>query len=152
MHTENRIVIHAPLERIFALGADIGDWPKILPHYRWVNVLSDDGLVKQATMGAKRDNFPVQWQTSQIVLPDLNKLIFFHTGGVSRGMYVEWNLRHLPETEGGGVEVIISHDLTYPLPPLTNWFAHGVVGEMFVAKIASRTLARIKEITEAEAK
>ena len=149
MHTENEIVIQAPLERVFALGAAIGDWPRILPHYRWVTVFSDDGRVKQAAMAARRDGFPVQWRTSQVVLPEENRIIFFHTGGVSRGMYVEWILTPLPS--GDGVKVVIAHELTYPLPFFTNWFAHSIVGEMFVANIAGKTLARIKEIAEGEA-
>lgn len=154
MHTENSVVVHAPLSRILALGADIGDWPRILPHYRFVEVLSDDGRVKMATMGAWRDfdgfSFPVRWQTAQVVLPEERRILFFHTGGVSRGMYVEWNLTPLPEGDGGGVLVTISHELSYGLDALTGWFAHYVVGETFVSFIASRTLARIKQIAEEE--
>ena len=148
MHTQNEIIIHAPPKTIFNLGADIANWPHILPHYRWVKVFSDDGRVKQAEMAARKDKFPVKWQTSQIVLPDENRIIFFHTGGVSRGMYVEWVITPLPQAEGGGVRVVIFHDLTYPVAPLTNWFAHSVVGEMFVSYIAGKTLARIKELAE----
>ncbi|MBC8103260.1 MAG: hypothetical protein H7Z41_11790 [Cytophagales bacterium] len=151
MHTENQITIHAPLRRIFELGSDIGNWPQILPHYRWVTVFSDDGRVRQAEMAARRDRFPVKWQTSQVLLPEENRIVFFHTGGISRGMYVEWVLQEIPASEGGGVRVVIFHELTYPVAPLTNWFAQGVVGQVFVSYIAGRTLARIKQITEAEA-
>jgi uncharacterized membrane protein len=150
MHTENVIVIQAPLRRVFSLGADIANWPNILPHYRWVTVLSDDGRVKQAEMAARRDRFPVKWTTSQVLLPEEDRIVFFHTGGVTRGMYVEWILRSLPEAEGGGVQVTIRHELTYPLPAFTGWFASGVVGGLFVSAIAGTTLARIKVIAEAE--
>lgn len=151
MHTENSVVIFAPIERIFRFGADIGDWPRILPHYRWVTVASDDGRVKQAEMAARRDRFPVKWRTSQVVLPEENRIVFFHTGGVTRGMYVEWVLT--PVVDGGrqGVRVTIRHDLTYPLRPLTDWFARDVVGRLFVENIAGKTLARIKALAEAEA-
>ena len=151
MHTKNEIIIHAPAARIFALGAAIGDWPRILPHYRWVKVYSDDGRVKQAAMAARRDWFPVQWSTSQVVLPDENRILFFHTGGVTRGMYVEWILAPRPPAEGGGTRVIIAHDLSYPLPFLTNWFARYIVGELFIHYIAGKTLARIKEVAESDA-
>lgn len=149
MQTENEIVIHAPLERIFALGAAIGDWAKILPHYRYVTVHSDDGRVKQATMAARRDfgafAFPVKWRTSQIILPEENRIIFFHTGGITRGMYVEWRLTPLPD---GAVHVVIAHDLRYPLPFLTDWFARSIVGNTFIHSVAGKTLARVKEIAE----
>ncbi len=148
MHTENAIIIHAPVERIFALGANLDAWPRLLPHYRWVTVSSDDGRVKQAEMAARRDWFPVRWRTSQVVVPEENRIIFFHTGGITRGMYVEWRLTRLPESEGGGIHVVIAHDLSYPLPFLTGWFAHHIVGNLFVAYIAGKTLARFKVIAE----
>ena len=43
MHTENSIVVDAPAARIYELGARIADWPTILPHYRWVHILRDEG-------------------------------------------------------------------------------------------------------------
>jgi ribosome-associated toxin RatA of RatAB toxin-antitoxin module len=148
MHTENSIIIFAPLPEVFTLGAAIADWPRHLPHYRRVTVLSDDGRVKQAEMAAFRDRIPVQWRTSQVLVPEDNRIIFFHTGGVTRGMYVEWNLRERPSAEGGGVEVVISHELSYPLPALTNWFARDIVGGQFVSQIAGKTLATFKVIAE----
>jgi ribosome-associated toxin RatA of RatAB toxin-antitoxin module len=147
MHTENQITIKGDVRRIFDLAADIGAWPRILPHYRWVRVFSDDGRVKQAEMAARRGRFPVKWQTSQVVLPDDNRILFFHTGGVTRGMYVEWNLRATSDVE---VLVTISHELTYPAAPLTNWFAKSVVGALFVQHIAGLTLACMKKIVESE--
>ena len=148
MHTENQIVIQGDSDRIFAIAADIADWPRLLPHYRWVHVSHDDGRVKQAEMAARRGRFPVKWQTAQVVLPEEKRIFFFHTGGVTRGMYVEWTLR---EANNGAVTVTISHELSYPLPPLTGWFARGVVGALFVRHIAGLTLARVKEIVESEA-
>ncbi len=147
MHTENQITIRGDVGRIFDIAADISAWPRILPHYRWVRVLSDDGRVKQAEMAARRGRFPVKWRTAQVVLPHENRILFFHTGGVTRGMYVEWNLRWVSDVE---VLVTISHELTYPAAPLTNWFARSVVGALFVQHIAGLTLSRVKEIVESE--
>ncbi len=149
MHTENQIVIRGDKARIFAVAAAIADWPRLLPHYRWVRVFEDDGRVKQAEMAARRGRFPVKWRTAQVVLPEEDRILFFHTGGVTRGMYVEWNLADEPDA--GGVRVTIAHALTYPVPPLTGWFARHVVGALFIHHIAGLTLARVKEIVEAEA-
>src|SRR4028118_57457 len=110
MHTENQIMIRGDAKSIFALAADIGAWPRILPHYRWVTVFSDDGRVKQAEMAARRGRFPVKWRTAQVVLPDENRILFFHTGGVTRGMYVEWNF--VDEDSVGNAAVPIA-----PAPP-----------------------------------
>jgi ribosome-associated toxin RatA of RatAB toxin-antitoxin module len=151
MHTENTVVITGPKERIFALAAAIGDWPAILPHYRWVRVFHDDGRVKQAEMAARRGRFPVKWRTVQVLVPEADRILFFHTGGVTRGMYVEWRFAgHAAAADPGAVRVTITHDLRYPLGPLTGWFAHRVVGDLFVRHIAGLTLARIKQIVERE--
>ncbi|MBV9464069.1 MAG: SRPBCC family protein, partial [Verrucomicrobiae bacterium] len=51
----NEIVIDAPPEKIFRTVSNLGNWPMILPHYRWVQPLPD-GSVK---MGARRGSIPV---------------------------------------------------------------------------------------------
>ena len=145
MQTENRIMIKGDKRRIFAIASEISDWPRLLPHYRWVRILSDDGRVRQAEMAARRGRFPVRWRTSQVLLPEEDRIIFFHTGGITRGMYVEWRLADGPE---GCVEVTISHELSYPLPIVTGWFTRRIVGELFIHAVAGRTLARVKEIVE----
>lgn len=147
MQTENEIVIHGDPGRIFEIAADIARWPQLLPHYRWVTIFADDGRVKHAEMAARRGRFPVKWRTAQVVLPEENRILFFHTGGVTRSMYVEWNL----QPSDAGVRVTISHALTYPFGPLTGWFARHVVGALFVHHIAGLTLTRVKQIVEAEA-
>lgn len=43
MNTSNRIQMSAPFDPLFNLAADIANWPKILPHYRYVNVLGTPG-------------------------------------------------------------------------------------------------------------
>ena len=149
MHTENQITIRGGADRIFDLASDIGRWPTLLPHYRWVRVFSDDGRVRQAEMAARRGRFPVKWRAAQVLLPEEKRIVFFHTGGVTRGMYVEWNLREEPG--GAATRVTIAHELTYPLGPLTGWFARGVVDALFVQHIAGLTLARLKQIVEDEA-
>ena len=148
MHTQNEIVIDTgDTDRIFNIAADIAAWPRLLPHYRWVRVFSDDGRVKHAEMAARRGRFPVKWRTVQVVLPEERRILFFHTGGVTRSMYVEWNLSPIEDVK---TRVTISHELDYPLPPLTGWFARHIVGALFVHHIAGLTLARVKQIVETD--
>jgi ribosome-associated toxin RatA of RatAB toxin-antitoxin module len=157
MHTENTIFIQAAPDRIFALAADIEEWPRILPHYRWVTVFerSADGSRKVVEMAAVRDDlpvrgarFPVRWRSVQICEPDEGRIVFKHTGGIAVGMWVEWRIR--PDAWGRGTEVSILHDLRYPLTVMNGLFAKNIVGELFVSAIAGRTLATIKRIAEEE--
>lgn len=157
MHTENVVYIHAPIETIYALAADIENWPHILPHYRAVRVFEQtpDGARKVVEMAAVRTDFPVKgvrfpvrWQSVQVCDRDAGRIYFKHTQGIAVGMWVVWEL--VPDPWGRGVRVSIGHDLRYPLDALNGWFAQKLVGQGFVHSIAGRTLATIKTLAEGQ--
>jgi ribosome-associated toxin RatA of RatAB toxin-antitoxin module len=147
MHTANEIDIAGPVERVFQLAADIQDWPKILPHYRYMRVREQSERHKVADFGASRDGFPVRWRARQELFPEENRITFHHIGGITRGMWVEWRL----EARDGSVHVVIEHQLTYSVPVLGPLFAQYIVGNLFVQNIANKTLRCIKARVEAEA-
>ena len=67
LRTVDEIVVYAPLERVFALAADVERWPALLPHYRYVRRLGatlPDGSAAYA-MGARRSGFPIRWSAVQ---------------------------------------------------------------------------------------
>jgi ribosome-associated toxin RatA of RatAB toxin-antitoxin module len=144
MKTENTILIRADRQRIFQLAADIQDWAKFLPHYRYVVIEEQSERHKIARMGARRDWFPVKWRARQELLPEEYRILFQHIGGITKGMFVEWRL--VPE--GDAVRVTISHTLTYPVPILGPLFAEWIVGRLFVHSIAGKTLRCIKAMAE----
>lgn len=157
MHTENAIFIRGHIDNIFEIAANIERWPHILPHYRQVTVFdqSRDGRRKEVEMCAVRTdfpmpgaNFPVKWQSVQLCDPREHKIIFKHTKGIARGMWVEWNLKTDPW--GRGIRVSIAHDLRYPITAMNGWFSNEVVGKGFVESIAGKTLATIRMIVEEE--
>lgn len=148
MHTENEILIRADAVEVYRLAAPVERWPEILPHYRWVRVLEDDGEGQRLVeMAARRDRIPVRWRAEQRLFPGEPRITFRHVGGVTKGMEVEWAFA--PSEEG--VLVSILHDL----PRLAGWplvggiVAERIVGPLFVADIAGKTLRRIKELAEA---
>jgi len=148
MITENEITIHAPAARVFALAADVLSWPEILPHYRWVRLIRDDGDSRVVEMAAHRDGIPVKWISVQEPRPDENKIIFRHIGGPTKGMHVEWNLREGMDGGSPSVRVTITHEFDPPWPLVGPFIAKHVVGGFFVHNIAGKTLARIKELAE----
>jgi len=156
MHTENVIFIRGSVDRIFELAANIQNWPQLLPHYRFVEVVeqSVDGCRRVVVMSANRDDFPVPgarfpvtWRSVQVCDPDEHRIYFKHVRGMATGMWVVWEIDE--DEWGRGVKVVIKHDLRYPFSILNGWFAGDVVGQGFVSAIAGRTLARLKEIVEA---
>jgi len=143
VRTENSILIKAPLEKIFETTSNLLLWPKLLPHYRWIHVLKadDDGLIVR--MGARRGWLPIQWTSRFQVDLNAHELHFEHLKAFTRGMRVLWTYSPTPE----GVRVTISHELDRA-SAFGRWFAHRVLGRMFIAPVATRTLSRFKEHLE----
>jgi len=144
MHTETRITIQGDIDRIFALASAVEDWPRWLPHYRWVNILSGDRPERVVEMAAHRDGFPVHWTACQRLEPTQHRIHFTHVRGISRGMEVTWFL----DGDGPLVHVRIVHDLTWRWWPIGPWVVHYIIGELFVSNIASKTLRTLKQQIE----
>ncbi len=140
MKSTMRIRMRAPVERIFALAADVERWPQLLPHYRYVRRLPSTNGERRFAMGARRGLIPVRWEAIQRPSPAGRMIEFSHVGGATRGMAVAWRL----EPIGDAVEVSIDHELR------TGWPLMGRVVASFVEAIAGRTLRRIKTLAEAD--
>jgi len=148
MHTENTIVIHGDIARIFAMASAVEDWPRLLPHYRWVKVLSTGETDRLVAMAAHRTGFPVHWVARQRLDRAHAQIHFTHVRGISRGMEVTWFL----ETQGTDVHVRIVHDLTLRWPLMGTFVANHIIGEFFVSHIATKTLRTIKGHIENDTK
>ncbi len=145
MRSELQLHMQAPLERVFALAADVERWPRILPHYRYVRRLPDPDGERRFAMGARRGLIPVSWEAIQRPMPEQRSIEFVHTGGVTKGMWVAWRF----EPAGGGTDVIIEHRLELRWPILSGFAADRVIGPHFIEAIAGRTLRRIRQLSEA---
>jgi uncharacterized membrane protein len=139
-----RIRMHAPIDRIFALAAEVERWPDRLPHYRYVRRLPDPDGERRFAMGARRGPIPVRWEAIQRPRPEDGVIEFEHVGGVTRGMRAAWRLREADD----GVEVSIDHELRLPWPLVGELLARHIIGPQFVEAIARRTLRRVKQLAE----
>ena len=144
MNVTNEIVIAASPARIFQRASATAQWPQILPHYRWVRVIASDEARSIVEMAARRPfgrsafGIPVRWRAEQINDASLPEIFFRHLGGWTKGMRVHWRFTPL---EDGTTRVRIEHELRSPLAPIISAF--------FIEPIASRTLARMKQLCEA---
>jgi len=141
----NEIDIGAPAHAIYAFAAATERWPEILPHYRYVRVLADNGPVRIVKMAAWRDLVPIAWVAEQTSDPHTPSIRFHHVRGWTRGMDVEW--RFAPTASG--TRVTIEHRLEFQFPVAREWLGEHVVGNFFVHDVASKTLARMKTLAEA---
>jgi uncharacterized membrane protein len=145
MQTENSIMIQAPEDLIYGLAVDVERWPALLPHYRRVRVLSEDGPRRVVEMAAWRDGIPLRWWAEQVSFPAEPRITFRHVRGVTAGMEVAWNFQASP----AGVLVQIRHDLLLNWPVAGGLVADRIIGPLFVSNIAGKTLSQIKLLAEA---
>jgi ribosome-associated toxin RatA of RatAB toxin-antitoxin module len=142
--------VRADPDVVFQLASAVEDWPRILPHYRWVRILGDDGHgCRTVEMAARRDvlgrvGFPLRWTAVQTVHPADRRIEFEHVHGITRGMYVTWTI------DAALGEVVIRH-VFRPAWPVPDSLVHLIVGEYFVNGVARRTLRRIGQLAEARA-
>jgi uncharacterized membrane protein len=147
--TVDRVVIRAPIDRVFHVAADVERWPQILAHYRWVRFLerrSGGGTVEMAAsrpFGVFR--YPTWWVSEMTVDRRAWEIRYRHVRGITRRMDVVWRLVDEP----GGVAVTIVHEWAGPAWPLIGALAARlVIGPVFIHGIASRTLAGLKRTLE----
>jgi len=145
MHAESSIDIAAPPHEVYRLAENVGKWPEYLPHYRYVRVLRENSTERVAVMAARRDWIPVTWTALERLDPVTPRIEFRHLSGWTVGMEVAWKFDPI----GAGTRVTIVHDLDFRRIPLARkWVGDRIIGQFFIASIAGRTLARMKELAE----
>jgi len=162
MQTVDEQVVRAPLAIILELATQVEDWPRYLPHYRYVRFHSrrsdGGGLVEMSAYrpfravntpkGPLRINWPTWWLSEMAVDRDRPAIRFRHVAGTTKEMDVEWSFT--PTSAGTHVRIVHLWDGPR-IPLIGRWAAVYLIGPVFVHGIASRTLAGLAEVAEREA-
>ena len=155
MDTSIERTVRADPRKVFGLVAAVEDWPRILPHYRWVRILASDDLhVRTVEMAARRDvlpggfGFPLRWTAVETTFPAQGRIEFEHIGGITRGMHVAWTI----DPNAGSHTLVRIRHVFEPRWPVPSALVHLIVGEYFVNGVARRTLCCIAELAEAHAR
>ncbi len=139
MHTGNSIIMQASREAIFETAADLEQWPRILPHYRYIRFLErapDRSIVE---MAALRSGIPISWTSEFVVDRDRMELRFLHLKAFTRGMRVVWTFKETP----AGIVVEIMHALRFRIAALAP-IAEPIIGGFFIQHVANQTLRAMK--------
>ncbi len=152
MRTIDQRLMHAPAALCFQVAADVEQWPRILPHYRWVRFQARSGFGRgRVEMAAWREfgrlpgrpaalRWPTWWVSEMRADPAEPAVHYRHVQGITSGMAVKWAF--LPDPAGTLVRIV--HDWSGPAWPLLGRLAaDGVIGPGFVSAIARRTLAGV---------
>ncbi len=155
MYTIDEIDVRGGVEACFRAGADVEQWPHILPHYRWVRFHEKrafgTGVVE---MAARRDfgplPYPVWWVSEMRVEEERPAVLYRHVKGITTGMDVEWTFVPIDDTR---THIRVVHEWTegpaWPLPTaVRRALADQVIGPVFVHNIAGRTLRAIQRHVE----
>ena len=136
--------MHTPKAAIFETAADLELWPKILPHYRYIEFLERGPDRNIVVMAAQRSGIPISWTSEQIIDRDKFEIRFHHLKAWTKGMRVVWTFSDVSQ----GVLVTISHDLRFRIPALSP-LVDLIIGDFFIHNIASKTLRCMKAYAEA---
>jgi hypothetical protein len=172
MRTEISLEMAASPRAVFDLAADVSSWSRKLPHYRRSQVTGRFAGRVLVAFTALRPlggpfGLPVGWRAicwSDDTDPDDLQLHFSHVRGITSGMRVTWHIR--PSAGGdGSVDaanpsagpnatvpnasiVTIEHEFERPILLIGTELIPHVVDRFFTHAIATRTLARFRELAE----
>ena len=145
MQTGNSIIIQADRATIFETAADLAQWPRILPHYRYIRFLRQLPQASIVEMAARRSGIPISWTSEYVIDRQKMELRFLHLKAFTRGMKVVWTFKETP----AGVLVEIMHVLRFRVPALAR-LAEPIIGGFFIHHVANRTLRALKAHLEGQ--
>jgi hypothetical protein len=161
MHTEISLEMGATPREVFDLAADVSAWSRKLPHYRRSQVtgrFAGRVLVAFTALRPVAGPFgiPVGWRAicwNDDTDPDDLQLHFSHVRGVTSGMRVTWHIRPTFDADTGVVDpdvatVTIEHEFERGIPLIGTVLIPRIVDRFFTHAIATRTLARFRELAE----
>jgi len=144
MKTIDEQLVRSPLDRIYALAADVERWPALLSHYRYVRFRTTGIVEMSANRPFGPANWPTRWVSEMNAERDV-EIRYRHIEGITTGMDVLWSFA--PRRDGTHVRIV--HEWVGPRWPLISGLAaRGVIGPVFVHGIASRTLAGLAGVAE----
>jgi uncharacterized membrane protein len=155
VHTINEIEIQAPVDACFRAGADVENWPVVLPHYRWVRFQRCDGFgTGRVEMAARRRfgplPYPVWWVSEMSLDEQRPAVLYRHVDGITTGMDVEWTFEPLGK-DRTAVRIVHAWE-EGPRWPVSGWarrtIANRIIGPVFIHHVAGRTLQGIKRFVE----
>jgi aromatase len=102
-HTDNRIVIRAPLDRVWAVTNDVASWPSLFSEYASAEILETaDNYVKFRLTTHPENNQTWSWVSERRLDPD-NHVV--HAQRVETGPFEYMNIRWEYRAVGDAVEM-----------------------------------------------
>lgn len=139
MRTMNEAFFPCRPETAFRLASRLEEWPRLLPHYRWVRRRSPDTVEMAAWRAFGPLPWPVRWVSRVRADAATHTVRHTHIAGVTRGMEVVWRI----EPGVGGSWVTILHEWADGprfAGPAAGSVARRIIGPVFIHHVAEQTL------------
>ena len=155
MLTIDEIDVRGNVQDCFRAGADVENWPRILPHYRWVRFQEKERFgTGRVEMAARREfgpiPYPVWWVSRMHLDEEGPRVLYHHVDGITTGMDVEWSFRPI-DSQTTRIRIVHEWDEgpAWPLPAGgRRVIADRIIGPVFINNVAGRTLAGIRRYVE----
>lgn len=119
-HTDNRVVIDAPLDLVWDMANDVEGWPELFSEYAEATILSRDGETLRFRLTTRPDESGETYSWVSERTPDRNSLtVKAHRveTGLFEFMYITWTFKPVE----GGVEMRWTQDFAMkPTAPANN--------------------------------
>lgn len=142
-HTDNTIVIDAPMELVWEMTNDVASWPELFTEYAAVDILERAGntIRFRLTMHPDEQGRVWSWVSERTSTPE-NRTVRAHRieTGPFEYMSIRWNYRPV----GGGVEMRWRQD--FAMKPTAHLDDAGMTEHL--NRNTRTQMARIKEVVE----
>ena len=150
IHTENRVIVRAPADDVYAAAEDKARFPAFMPHVLQCEEVRENGRVRFRMAARMRYGFVSRW-ISERVAAEPGEWAEYRTEGFCRRMGGRWSVERLePEADGAPrTALTLTHDFEVGHPLLGLFLPLSRVVRACVENNSQRMLDAIREHVEA---
>jgi uncharacterized membrane protein len=151
IHTENEVVVRAPLDRVYAVAEDKGGFPAFMPHVLESTEERTGGRVRFRMAARMKPGFVSRW-VSERVAADPGRWAAYRTEGFCRHMEGRWTFEPLePGADGASrTRIVLTHDFEVGHPVLRLFLPVDRLVTACVRDNSQRMLEAIRDRVEAD--
>jgi ribosome-associated toxin RatA of RatAB toxin-antitoxin module len=150
IHTENHVVVNAPLDRVYEIAEDKGRFPTFMPHLLESTEEQIGSRMRFRMAARMKLGFISRW-VSERVDAEPGRWAAYHTEGFCRRMEGRWSFEALePDVDGAPrTRVILTHDFEVGHPVLSLFLPVDRLVTACVRDNSQRMLDAIRDRVEA---
>lgn len=149
IHTENAVVVRAPIEDVHAVAEDKARFPEFMPHVLRSEEAREEGRVRYRMEARMKYGLPSRW-VSERVAAEPGRWAEYRTEGFCRRMGGRWSFEPLaPDADGAPrTRITLTHDFEVGHPVLRCFFPVATLVRACVLDNSQKMLEAIRARVE----